>query len=318
MRNFTIQADQDGRRLDRWLNSSFPHLGYGGVKRCFREKRVRLNGRHVAPETLLRKGDEISLYIDDAYLEPAQKRQPFLADFRPSLRILHRDEHLLIVDKRPGLLCHPDAREKVQTLLHHVQAYQYQSGTWDPSRPGSFSPVLVNRIDRFTGGIVLIALTKEAADVLYQKMRTREIEKRYLCIVRGRPGRDAGLLRSWLRPKGGGVEVLPREAPGAKEALTEYTVLQQRGELCLLECLLHTGRTHQIRAQLASYGHPLLGDGQYGDAAFNRRHHREFQALYACQVAFHFTGDAGPLAPLNDASRRVRDVPFVKEYFGEQ
>ena len=208
MRNFTIQADQDGRRLDRWLNSSFPHLGYGGVKRCFREKRVRLNGRHVAPETLLRKGDEISLYIDDAYLEPAQKRQPFLADFRPSLRILHRDEHLLIVDKRPGLLCQPDAREKVQTLLHHVQAYQYQSGAWDPSRPGSFSPVLVNRIDRFTGGAMDGALFNEKVSAGQQVFTlTLLVEKSAFAVTYVKDALEAAIcdLITGMLPLGGAV-----------------------------------------------------------------------------------------------------------------
>ena len=317
MRTFTVEDNWSGRRLDRWLSGHFPLLGYGGVRKCFREKRVRLNGAHVPPDVLLRAGDVVSLYVDEALLQPVAKRDAFLADFRPRLAILYRDEHIMVVDKRPGLLCHPDEREKVQTLLHHAQAYLYQQGLWRPDAPNSFPPALINRIDRFTGGIVLFALSKPAAEVLYGKMRTREIEKRYLCIVRGRLRLRAGVLRSWIAPRanGKGVVSLSSPGPGAKEAVTEYRVLSERGEMCLLECSLYTGRTNQIRAQLAAIGHPLLGDTQYGDKSFNERYHREYQALYAWKLGFHFTGDAGVLNSLNGAMWQVRNVPFVREYF---
>ena len=317
MKEFEVGKGWENRRIDRWLLSSFPRLGRGGTQRCFREKRVRLNGKHVPPDTPLRQGDLVRLFVDDQLLEPMDKRNRFLEDFHPNLRILYEDAHLLIADKQPGLLCHPDDREKNNTLIHHVQAYLYQKRAFQPSDPQAFAPALLNRLDRFTGGIVLCARSRVCADILLEKIRTREVEKRYLCITKRAPGAETGVLRSWISPAADGRRVVVSDRPqnGAQEAITDYRVLSRSGELCLLECLLRTGRTHQIRAQLAHIGHPILGDPQYGDRAFNARFRRSYQALYAYRVVFSFETDAGPLEYLKGRSFQVRDVPFLREWF---
>ena len=242
---------------------------------------------------------------------------PFLSKIHPHLSIVYEDENLLLADKRPGLTAHPDEHEKVNTLLTHARAYLYQKGEYDSMDPAAFAPVLCNRIDRFTGGIVMIAKSEVSMHVLNQKIRSREIEKRYLCIVHGRVDPPEGLLDSYiLKPKAQKrVTVLDREAPGAQRAQTRYRTLAAKGGLSLLECELLTGRTHQIRAQFAHIGHPLLGDGQYGDPRRDERYHRHFQALYAYRLDFRFTTDAGVLEPLNGRSWQVADVPFVHEYF---
>ena len=244
---------------------------------------------------------------------------PFLSKLHPRLNILYEDENLLLVDKRPGLMCHPDAHEKVNTLITHAQAYLYQKGEWDSMDPTQFAPVLCNRIDRFTGGIVIIAKTEAAMHVLNQKIRDREIEKKYLCIIHGRMHPAAGLMDSYISKADSKkrVTVLDRPAPGAQRAQTRYQTLLSRHGLSLMECELLTGRTHQIRAQFAAKGHPLLGDNQYGNAQKNEPYHRSFQALYACQIVFRFTSDAGVLNDLNGRSWKVTRVPFVEEFFSD-
>ena len=315
MREFVLDAQQEGRRLDRFVSSVALSLPMGLRQKFLRLKKVKVNGRPAQGDVRLHAGDTVSLYIGDEFFERPKAADRFLADFRWHLSILYEDENLLLVDKQPGLICHPDREEKVDTLLHHVQAYLYQKGEWDSQAPGSFAPALCNRIDRFTGGIVLAAKTAGALAVMDQKIRDRELEKYYLAIVHGRMKRPHGTLTHYLLPAGKRVQVLSHPQEGAKKAQTEYRVLAEEGALCLVECRLLTGRTHQIRAQFAACGHPLLGDAQYGDRSLNARYHRTYQALYACRVEFAFTTEAGPLSGLRGRSVSVRHVPFVSEYF---
>lgn len=317
MREFTIQPCDAGKRLDRWLSRELPALPMGLMQKFIRLKRIKLNGKAAPHDARLQEGDLLQLYLGDEYFEKPKAVDPFLSKIHPHLSIVYEDENLLLADKRPGLTAHPDEHEKVNTLLTHARAYLYQKGGYDSMDPAAFAPVLCNRIDRFTGGIVMIAKSEAAMHVLNQKIRSREIEKRYLCIVHGRVDPPEGLLDSYiLKPKAQKhVAVLDREAPGAQRAQTRYRTLAAKGGLSLLECELLTGRTHQIRAQFAHIGHPLLGDGQYGDPRRDERYHRHFQALYAYRLDFRFTGDAGVLEPLNGRNWQVADVPFVHEYF---
>ena len=310
MREYTIDRQSAGRRLDRWLSAELPALPPSLMQKFIRLKRIKLNGRPAQRDTRLSEGDLLQLYIGDEFFEKPKVVDPFLSKLHPRLNILYEDENLLLVDKRPGLMCHPDAHEKVNTLITHAQAYL------DPKQ---FAPVLCNRFDRFTGGIVIIAKTEAAMHVLNQKIRDREIEKKYLCIIHGRMHPAAGLMDSYISKADSKkrVTVLDRPAPGAQRAQTRYQTLLSRHGLSLMECELLTGRTHQIRAQFAAKGHPLLGDNQYGNVQKNEPYHRSFQALYACQIVFRFTSDAGVLNDLNGRSWKVTRVPFVEEFFSD-
>jgi len=317
MRAFTIDPQSADRRIDKWMLASFPALGYGLVRSAFRKKDVRLNGRHAAPDARLKAGDVVQIYLDDELLRQPEKRDRFLLNIRPRLNILYRDARFMLIDKPAGLICHPDAHEKVRTLLTEAQAFLYQKGLWDSMRPGAFAPALANRIDRFTGGLVMIALTEEALRELDMRIRLCEVEKRYVCIVSGCPRSMSGTLTDWLvKPEGAKrVAVCDRETKGAKLAQTAYRVLARRDGLSLVECTLLTGRTHQIRAQFAHASTPLLGDTQYGDARVNRRFGVEGQALYAYRLAFRFK-TPGPLDDLNGQSWEAPRVPFAEERFG--
>ena len=150
-----------------------------------------------------------------------------------------------------------------------------------------------------------------------QKIKDRELEKRYLCVIHGtmpqREGKLEGYL--WKDEVKKQVYVRSKPVPGAKTAVTLYRTLAVRNSLSLVECELITGRTHQIRAQFSAAGHPLLGDGKYGSERDNRRYGRHGQALYSYRLSFRFTTGAGPLEPLNGRSWQVEEVDFVQEYF---
>ena len=187
-----------------------------------------------------------------------------------------------------------------------------------PREENSFAPALCNRIDRNTGGIVIAAKNVEALRILNDKIRDREIEKYYLCAVHGRPKPASGRLENLLFKDAGKNQVFikNRPEPGAKTAVTEYRVLCAKGPLSLVECHLLTGRTHQIRAQMAHAGWPLLGDGKYGSERFNRDFGEKGQALYSYKLRFSFPTDAGILEYLRGREFTVKRVDFAEKYFG--
>ena len=231
------------------------------------------------------------------------------------MNIVYEDENLLLVDKRPGMSVHADETEKVNTLINHIQAYLYQKREWNPKWENAFAPALCNRIDRNTGGIVIAAKTAEALRVMNQKIKDREIDKRYLAIVEGTPKPKEGSLKGYLFKDAvkNRVFVTDSPKPGAKTCQTNYKTLAARNGLSLVECELITGRTHQIRAQFAHAGHPLLGDGKYGK--LDKRYDRTYQALYSYRLTFLFTTDSGALEYLNGKCFQVEKVDFVEEYF---
>ena len=181
----------------------------------------------------------------------------------------------------------------------------------------AFAPALCNRIDRNTGGIVIAAKNAEALRILNDKIRDREIEKYYLCAVQGRPRPPEGRLENYLfkDAQKNQVFVKARPEPGTRSAVTEYRVLRSKGALSLVECRLLTGRTHQIRVQMAHAGWPLLGDGKYGRERFNKNFDEKGQALYSYKLRFEFPSDAGILNYLRGREFTVDKVDFVEKYF---
>ena len=166
---------------------------------------------------------------------------------------------------------------------------------------------------------MIVAKTRAAMQVLNQKIRDREIGKFYYCIVLGSFSRREGMLDNWIvkAPNAKKVSVSDRMVPDGQRAQTKYRVLCQKNGLSLVECELLTGRTHQIRAQMAHAGHPLLGDSQYGDPRRNEKYGRSYQALYAYKLRFDFSTDAGPLNGLKGKEFTVPEVRFIAEYFPE-
>ena len=316
MKEFTIGTNDAGQRLDRFLSKAVPLLPASLAQKYIRIKRIKLNGGRADRDTRLKAGDVLQLYINDEFFDKPREDNAFLTVATPKLNIVYEDEHILLADKRPGLAVHPhDGAEYGRTLIDHIQAYLYQKREWRPREENAFTPALCNRIDRNTGGIVIAAKTAEALRVLNQKIKDRELDKRYLAIVEGTPKPAKGSLKGYLfkDAKKNRVFVSHTPQPGSKSCQTNYVTLASKNGLSLVECELITGRTHQIRAQFAHAGHPLLGDGKYGK--LDKRYDRTYQALYSYQLTFQFTTDAGALEYLNGKSFRVEKVDFVQEYF---
>ena len=318
MKELTIQRNDAGQRLDRFVGKAVPLLPESLLQKYIRLKRIKVNGKGAKRDYHVALGDTVQLYINDEFFEAPREENSYLKVSTPRLDIVYEDENILLADKKPGVLCHSAGKWDYNTLIANIQAYAYQKGEWRPREEHSFAPALCNRIDRNTGGIVIAAKNAEALRILNEKIRDREIEKRYLCVVHGRPRPPEGRLEGYLfkDAKKNQVYVKDRPEPGAKTAVTDYRLLRSRGGLSLVECTLQTGRTHQIRAQMAHAGWPLLGDGKYGSERENKRYDETAgQALYSYSLRFDFPTDAGALNYLRGREFRVEDIEFVNKYF---
>ena len=317
MKEFIIGKNDSGQRLDRFVGKAVPLLPESLLQKYIRLKRIKLNGKGSKRDVRLNEGDVLNLYINDEFFEKPCEENSWLKVGAPKLYIVYEDENILLADKKPGVLCHSAGSWDYNTLIANIQAYLAQKGEWKPKEENSFTPALCNRIDRNTGGIVIAAKNAETLRIMNEKIKEREIEKYYLCAVKGRPKPASGRLENYLFKDASKnrVYVKEKDEPGAKTAVTEYRTICSKGQLSLLECRLLTGRTHQIRAQLSYAGYPLLGDGKYGREQFNKSFGENGQALYSYRLVFEFPTDAGILEYLKNKEFRVKSVDFAEKYF---
>lgn len=316
MKSYTIKTNDANQRLDKFLLKSFPKLPKALMYKYVRIKRIKVNGKRAEISTRLNVGDVVDLYINDEFLEKKETVYDFMSAGK-SISIVYEDENIILLNKKVGLLSHPDETEYVDTLITRVKRYLFEKGEYKPEDETSFAPALVNRIDRNTSGIVICAKTATALRVLNQKMKDRELHKLYLCVVHGKPEKKTDTIEGYLvkDEKKNKVFVSKNQQNGGKLIRTKYTVLGYSDGLSLLEIDLLTGRTHQIRAHMASIGHPLLGDGKYGNNKQNKESGYKKQCLCSYKLIFDFTTDAEELSYLNGKEFTIDDVWFKNEFY---
>ena len=318
MKTITVNENDAGQRLDKFLSKAVKGLPMSLMYKYIRTKKIKVNRARTEQRYMLVEGDEIQLFIREEFFESPEKDTGALSRIVPKLCIVYEDENIILLNKRPGVLVHEDADAKDNTLVMHLQAYLAQKGEYDPEDEQSFAPAMCNRIDRNTGGIVIAAKNAAALREMNEHIREDRIGKYYLCAAHGVPAKKVQTLHGYLRKNAADnmVEVRDRAFPGAKEIITEYRVIGEKGGNSLLEVHLVTGRTHQIRAHLAHIGHPLIGDGKYGINKKDREKGYKYQALYAYRLRFDLAGSGQTLAYLDGKEFCLpeSEIWFLKDF----
>lgn len=324
MRTFTINKNDAGQRLDKFVTKATSGLPKSLLYKYIRTKRIKLNSKKAHENDFLSEGDIVEMYIPDEFFGESETENNSLqayskVKFVPD--IVYEDENILLCDKKPGMLVHlgdegdknrAEGSER-ETLIYLLTAYLANKGEYDPTAEASFAPALCNRIDRNTGGIVILAKNAEALRLINEAIRENRVHKKYLCAVHGKLEGQKTLTAYHKKDyKTNTVRIFDRDTGGDKKIITRYTALgyNRERDLTLVEINLITGRTHQIRAHMAHIGHPLLGEGKYAHNADDRKMGYSYQALYSYSVSFEL---GGILQYLNGKEYTVNksQIPFL-------
>ncbi len=269
--DFKVSADAAGQRLDKFLRKRLADLPLSHLYKLVRTKKVRVNGARADIARLLQPGDEITVHVLQATQAPPPRPASAV---RQDFGVLYEDEHVLACDKPAGLAIHAGSGISGETLVDQVRAYLERQGLQTPE--GEFKPSPAHRLDRETSGVVVVAKTRQAMVRLTEIFTAGEADKTYLALAKGRFQREAGSVDLRLPEHQQTFASKQQRGVNMQEARTHWRKLAGGPEATLLELTIETGRTHQIRRHLDAIGHPVVGDGKYGDFPFNRIAQRQW------------------------------------------
>ncbi len=330
MREIRVRENEAGQRLDKYLRKYFPSAPDSFLYKMLRRKNILLNGKKARGSSPINVGDTIRLYLSEETIEkfrqdkdtPKAFSHPAAAgnDWNLPASIIYENAHVLILNKPVGFLSQKAAPQDV-SVVEYVTRYLLESGQLDREDLRTFHPAVCNRLDRNTSGLIIAGKSLKGLQVMDRLLRGRAIGKYYLCLVFGKITREQQIF-GWLvkDPSTNRVSVTQKK-PDRKagnvscaEIETAYQPLAWSEDLTLLRVRLLTGKPHQIRAHLASEGHPLAGDHKYGNRNLNEEFRRRYgirsQLLHAYELRFPAMPD-----PLQDLSEKVLQAAVPPSFY---
>lgn len=282
MKELIINKNDSGQRLDRFLKKYLSKAPKSFIYKMIRKKNIKLNNKKASPDATVLEGDTIQLYLADETIEKF-KDQTIIEKSHLSINIIYEDTNIILINKPVGVLSHSANKDYGNNVVDSMVHYLYQKGEYDPKIEKTFIPAICNRLDRNTSGIIIGAKNYPALKSVNDAIRKRNIKRYYKTIVEGVIKKDR-FLEGFLSKdvELNKAEITEKEREDSKKIITGIRVLATSEQYSLLEIELITGRTHQIRAHLASIGHPIIGDMKYG----NRKTNKYFKERYDLQSQF--------------------------------
>ncbi|MBZ2174491.1 RluA family pseudouridine synthase [Schnuerera sp. xch1] len=302
MRQVFINKNDSEQRVDRFLKKYLSEAPNSFIYKMLRKKRIKLNNKKANPNTMVVEGDTIQLYLADKTIEKFKGSNNIgNSNFTP--RIIYEDKNIILINKPVGTLSHSANKEYGNNIVDGIIHYLYKKGEYNPRAEKTFKPAICNRLDRNTSGIIIGAKNYQVLKITNDAIKEEAIGKYYKTIVNGIIKKDMKIEGFLTKNEElNKVKVSHREEDSSKKIVTRIRVLKNFNGYSLLEIELITGRTHQIRAHLASIGHPIIGDTKYGDDKANKYFKEKYnlgsQFLHAYKIVFN--GLYGPLEYLND------------------
>lgn len=283
MRSIIVKEKFHGKKLNTVLFSEFPKLNVNSLYKALRKKDIKINGIRISENQVVFQDDVIEIYLSDDYLFGNSEKKPPISQ----KDILYEDENIIAIDKPVS-----------------IEIIGFNSLTANLISLLGYTVYPCHRLDRNTTGIIIYAKNQIALNILEQKFKNREIEKHYQATCYGLFSTKSDVLTAYLFKDRKKSLVYISDVPkkGYQKIITEYHVIAENKQdnTSLIDITLHTGKTHQIRAHLAHIGHPIIGDGKYGDNRINKQFQKKYQMLESKSITFHFSTESGPLSYLNE------------------
>ena len=313
MKEFQIRDNEAGQRFDKYLSKLLRNAPKSFFYKMLRKKNITLNSKKATGNEKLEAGDQVKLFLSDETFDKFSQ-QDKAARAVTTLDVLYEDADVLLINKPAGMLSQPDDT-KEPSMVEYVIGYLLEKGELTEEDLRTFRPSVCNRLDKNTSGIIAAGKSLAGLQELSELFHDRTVHKEYLCIVKG-VLRKKKHIKGYLYKdtKQNKVAIYKQKQKEAQPIETVYEPLEDNGEVTLLKVGLITGRTHQIRAHLASEGHPLAGDTKYGQDAFNRRYREKYQLKHQLLHAFRLSFPDGMEGRLSDLSGKCFRAPLPAQF----
>lgn len=328
MREFIIEDLEANQRFDKYLLKLLKKSGKGYIYKMLRKRSITLNGKKVEGNIILQKGDVVRLYMKDETIEEFMGLNaidsPEMVEYRRAyeklkkqLTIVYEDKNVLIVNKPAGILSQK-AEARDYSLNEWLIGYLLATKSLTPEQLHTFKPSICNRLDKYTSGLLICGKTLLGTQTMSELIRDRRVRKYYRTIVKGRFTEKLHVKGYLTRDfKTNKVYVSEKEMPDSEAIETRFLPLKASDKYSYVEVELITGKHHQIRAHVASIGHPILGDYKYGDMDFNHMTKVKHQFLHAYRLEFpKMDGEFHELSKSNIVAEEPRYIERYKELLG--